>query len=91
MPRDHGDCTFHDQWLVQDEYKEWVVKDGDQRLARCKKSSMTMAWARAGLALGMAMQLFELPNEFSVLGLAHLRKSVSGHVPVLFMCCEYHF
>ncbi len=26
-----------------------------------------------------------------LLGLAHLRKSVSGHVPVLFICCEYHF
>ena len=30
----------------------------------------------------------------SALGqLVHLRKSnsMSGHVPVLFMCCEYHF
>ena len=40
------------------------------------------------LNLQVAMKKFQLPNEFSVLGLAHLRKSVSGHVPVLFMCCE---
>ncbi len=25
----HGDCKFRDEWLVQDKYKEWVVKDGD--------------------------------------------------------------
>ena len=33
----------------------------------------------------------QLPNEFSALGqLGYLRKSelMSGHVPVLFMCCE---
>ena len=43
MPQAHGDCKFHDEWLVQDKYKEWVMKDGDPRLARCKfcmKSSM---------------------------------------------------
>ena len=37
---------------------------------------------------------WQLPNEFSALGqLGYLRKSesMSGHVPVLFMCCEYHF
>ena len=36
----------------------------------------------------------QLPNEFSALGqVGYLRKleSMSGHVPVLFMCCEYHF
>ena len=32
----HGDCKFRDEWLVQDKYKEWVVKDGDPRLPRCK-------------------------------------------------------
>ena len=34
----------------------------------------------------------QLPSP-GLLGLAHLRKSesVSGHVPVLFICCEYHF
>ena len=32
----HGDCKFCNEWLVQDKYKEWVVKDGDLRLARCK-------------------------------------------------------
>ena len=34
----------------------------------------------------------QLPNEFSALAqLGYLRKSesMSGHVPVLFMCCEY--
>ena len=39
----HGDCQFRDEWLVQDKYKEWLVKDGDLRLTRCKfcmKSSM---------------------------------------------------
>ena len=45
MPRAHGDCTFRDQWLVQDKYKAWVVKDGDQRLARCKKSSSSTTMA----------------------------------------------
>ena len=46
---------------------------------------------------GMAMhdcKQCQLPNEFSALGqLGYLRKSesMSGHVPVLFMCCEYHF
>ena len=37
---------------------------------------------------------WQLPNEFSALGqLGYLRKSesMSGHVPVLFMCCEYNF
>ena len=36
----------------------------------------------------------QLPNELSALGqLGYLRKSesMSGHVPVLFMCCEYNF
>ena len=32
MPRAHGDCKFCDEWLVQDKYKEWVVKDGDPRI-----------------------------------------------------------
>ena len=44
MPRAHDDCKFRDEWLVQDKYKEWVVKDGDPRLARCQfcmKSSKT--------------------------------------------------
>ena len=61
MPRAHDDCKFRDEWLVQDKYKDWVVKDGDPRLA-----------------LGQ---------------LGYLRKSesMSGHVPGLFMCCEYHF
>ena len=36
MPRAHDDCKFRDEWLVQDKYKEWVVKDGDPRLARCQ-------------------------------------------------------
>ena len=37
MPRAHGDCKlFRDQWLVQDKYKEWVMKDGDPRIARCQ-------------------------------------------------------
>ena len=36
MPRAHDDCNFRDEWLVQDKYKEWVVKDGDPRLARCQ-------------------------------------------------------
>ena len=43
MPRAHDDCKFRDEWLVQDKYKEWVVKDGDPRLARCQfcmKSSL---------------------------------------------------
>ena len=36
MPRAHDDCKFRDEWLVQDKYKDWVVKDGDPRLARCQ-------------------------------------------------------
>ena len=28
MPWADGDCKFLDEWLVQDKYKEWVVKDG---------------------------------------------------------------
>ena len=36
MPRAHDDCKFRDEWLVQDKYKERVVKDGDPRLARCQ-------------------------------------------------------
>ena len=32
----HGDCKSRDEWLVQDKYKEWVVKDGDPRLPRFK-------------------------------------------------------
>ena len=54
MPRAHDDCKFRDEWLVQDKYKEWVVKDGDPRLARCQfcmKSSKFIihahGWAKA--------------------------------------------
>ena len=36
MPRAHDDCKFRDEWLVQYKYKDWVVKDGDPRLARCQ-------------------------------------------------------
>ena len=36
MPRAHDDCKFRDEWLVQDKYKEWVVKGGGPRLARCQ-------------------------------------------------------
>ena len=46
MPRAHDDCKFRYEWLVQDKYKEWVVKDGDPRLARCQfcmKSSKTLS------------------------------------------------
>ena len=32
----HGDCKFREEWLLQDTYKEWVMKDGNPRLARCK-------------------------------------------------------
>ena len=104
MPRAHDDCKFRDEWLVQDKYKEWVVKDGDPRLARCqfcmKSSKFHHPCPGHGHAHGngaMAMhdcKQCQLPNEFSALGqLGYLRKSesMSGHVPVLFMCCEYHF
>ena len=101
MPRAHDDCKFRDEWLVQDKYKEWVVKDGDPRLARCQfcmKSSKTVPSSMDHHAMGMAMhddcKQCQLPNEFSALGqLGYLRKSesMSGHVHVLFMCCEYHF
>ena len=98
MPRAHDDCKFRDEWLVQDKYKEWVVKDGVRRLARCQfcmkfsKFHHDHPWT-----MPMAMhdcKQCQLPNEFSALGqLGYLRKSesMSGHVPVLFMCCEYHF
>ena len=36
MPRAHSDFKFRDEWLVQDKYKELVVKDGDPKLVRCK-------------------------------------------------------
>ena len=38
------------------------------------------------------MQVEVLKSSMQELGLAHLRKSesVSGHVPVVFICCEYH-
>ena len=51
MPRAHDDCKFRDEWLVQDKYKEWVVKDGDPRLARCQfcmKSSKTKTKLKFG-------------------------------------------
>ena len=35
MPRAHDDCKFRDEWLVQDKYKEWVVKDGHTVHRRC--------------------------------------------------------
>ena len=96
MPRAHDDCKFRDEWLVQDKYKEWVVKDGDPKLARCqfcmKSSKFHHPWTMP-MAIHDCKQC-QLPNEFSALGqLGYLRKSesMSGHVPVLFMCCEYHF
>ena len=69
------------------------MKNGDPRIARCQfcmKSGIihhdhdhhsfhaSNANSRMNSALGQ---------------LVHLRKSnsMSGHVPVLFMCCEYHF
>ena len=99
MPRAHDDCKFRDEWLVQDKYKEWVVKDGDPRLARCqfcmKSSKFHGPWPMASMPTAMHdCKQCQLPNELSALGqLGYLRKSesMSGHVPVLFMCCEYHF
>ena len=47
-----------------------------------------------GPSMAMHCKQCQLPNEFSALGqLVYLRKSesMSGHVPVLFICCEYHF
>ena len=35
MPYADGDCKFHDEWLVEDKYKEWA-KDGEPILARCQ-------------------------------------------------------
>ena len=76
MPRAHDDCKFRDEWLVQDKYKEWVVKDGDPRLARCQfcmKSSKfhhDHPWTII-MPIGMAMhdcKQCQLPNEFSALG-----------------------
>ena len=34
MPWADGDCKFRDEWLAQDTYKEWMVNDGEQILAR---------------------------------------------------------
>ena len=96
-PRAHDDCKFHDEWLVQDKYKEWVVKDGDLRLARCQFCMKSSKFHHDPWTIPMAMhdcKQCQLPNEFSALGqLGYLRKSesMSGHVPVLCMCCEYHF
>ena len=55
--------------------------------------SDSMAWTMPMMAMHDCKQC-QLPNKFSALGqLGYLRKSesMSGHVPVLFMCCEYHF
>ena len=62
----HGDCQFRDEWLVQDKYKEWVLKDGDPRLPRCKlkfcmKSSMQKFEERR-------LKKCQLPDELSALG-----------------------
>ena len=77
MPRAHADCKFRDEWLVQDKYKDWVVKDGDPRLARCqfcmKSSKFHHPWT---MAMHDCKQC-QLPNEFSALGqLGYLRKSL---------------
>ena len=91
MPRAHDDCKFRDEWLVQDKCKEWVVKDGDPRLARCqfcmKSSKVLQVPSSMDHAHGMAAAMHDckqcqLPNEFSALGqLGYLRKSesMSGH------------
>ena len=94
MPRAHDDCKFRDEWLVQDKYKEWVVKDGDPRLARCQFCMKSSKFHHPMVNGPWPYKQCQLPNEFSALGqLGYLRKSesMSGHVPVLFMCCEYHF
>ena len=61
MPRAHDDCKFRDEWLVQDKYKEWVVKDGDPRLARCqfcmKSSKFHHPWT-----VTMPMAMHESPR-----------------------------
>ena len=95
MPRAHDDCKLRDEWLVQDKYKERVVKDGDPRLARCqfcmKSSNFKFHHDPWTMPMHDCKQC-QLPNEFSALGqLGYLRKSesMSGHVPVLFMCCEF--
>ena len=36
MPWADGDCKFRDEWLVQDKYKDWGVKDGEPIFARCQ-------------------------------------------------------
>ena len=95
----HDDCKFHDEWLVQDKYKD----SGGERW-RSEISAMPVLHeifqvpsSMIPWTMPMAMhdcKQCQLPNEFSALGqLGYLRKSesMSGHVPVLFMCCEYHF
>ena len=36
MPCVRGDCKFMDGWLLYDRYKDWLAKDRDPKLARCK-------------------------------------------------------
>ena len=82
MPRAHDDCKFRDEWLVQDKYKDWVVKDGDPRLARCQFCMKSSKFHRSSMDHAHAMAMHDckqcqLPNEFSALGqLGYLRKSL---------------
>ena len=84
MPWAHGDCQFRDKWLVQDKYKEWMVKDVDPRLARRQWQLCEIFHAKNANSRMNSLAL--------LLQMVYLRKSesVSGHVPVLFVCCKYH-
>ena len=86
MVRDHSVYKFRDEWLVQDKYKDWVVEDGDPRFARCKFCMKSFNIANSGkYALNShAKAESHARNAKSRMNspfLAHLRKSMSGHVP----------
>ena len=88
MPRAHGDCKFRDEWLVLERYKEWVVKDADPRLARCKFCMKSFNIANSGkYALDSHAKAEShgrnVKSRINSPLLAHLKKPelASGHVP----------
>ena len=88
MPRAHGDCKFRDEWLVQDTlYKEWVVKDGDPRIAM-RDASFDFYMKSSIIIHSMQASCNANSRMNSALGqLVHLRKSNASRDMCLCYSC----
>ena len=72
MPRAHGDCQFRDDWPVHDKYKEWVVKDGDPRLARCQLCKLGFLSSNVYFLIKQPWPLLKRSAYFTIIAIVHI-------------------